>query len=160
MTLLHWIWEGFVSGVLKMVGLWWLVLLFIAMQILKDSGWLTWLSDKLKPLLAPLRLPGDAGLPVAAILAVGLTYGAGILLQTGEEGRLSRNELTVACVFLGICHAVVEETILLAAIGLNGFLVIGVRFGAALVFGLAASRLLLKAPAAEQVVPAVEGRGA
>ncbi|HWI62112.1 MAG TPA: nucleoside recognition domain-containing protein [Symbiobacteriaceae bacterium] len=144
MDVLQWIWEGFVSGVLKIADLWWLVLLFIAIQVLKDAGWLDKVSKWMRPILAPLRLPGDAGLPVAAGLAVGLTYGSGIILQAGEEGKMSRAELTVACVFLGICHAVVEETILFSAAGASGTLLVVVRAVAGLVFAFGASRVLLK----------------
>lgn len=140
--LLIWAWEGFLSGIDKIVALWWLVPLFIGIQLLKDSGWLARVSGKLKPALTPFRLPGDAGLPVAAGLAVGLTYGAGVILQTAEEGKLNRQELTVSCVFLGICHAVVEETILFTALGTNGLLLVGIRFVAGLLFAYLASRLL------------------
>lgn len=140
---LQWIWEGFVSGALKLAELWWLVFLFIVIQLLKDSGWLEKASSKLKPLLAPLRLPNDAGLPVLAGLAVGLTYGAGVILQTAEEGRLTRNELTVACVFLGICHAVIEETILFSAIGVNGMFLVAIRFVLGVLIALGTSRYLL-----------------
>ncbi len=138
----EWVWQGFLSGVTKVLGLWWLIPLFIAIQLLKDSGWLERLSGAMRPLLASLRLPGEAGLPVVAGLAVGLTYGAGVILQTAEAGRLTRRELTTACVFLGICHALIEETILFTAIGTNGLLLIAIRVVAGLAFGYAAARLL------------------
>ncbi|HWI51270.1 MAG TPA: nucleoside recognition domain-containing protein [Symbiobacteriaceae bacterium] len=144
MMVLQWMWAGFVAGVMKIVDLWWLVLLFIAIQVLKDAGWLDRISRWMRPILAPLRLPGEAGLPVAAGLAVGLTYGSGVVLQAGEEGRLTRAELTVTCVFLGICHAVIEETILFSAAGTSGLLLVSVRAVAGLVFAFGASRILLK----------------
>lgn len=144
---LQWIWEGFASGVMKVASLWWLVPLFILIQALKDSGWLGRLSGLMRPLLAPLRLPGAAGMPVVAGLAIGLTYGAGVILQTAEEGKLSRNELTVACVFLGICHAIIEETILFSAIGTNGFFLIGIRFVTGALFAYGFSWFLIRRPA-------------
>jgi spore maturation protein SpmB len=146
---LQWLWEGFVSGVEKVTTLWWLVPLFVVIQVLKDSGWLAKLSGWMRPVLAPLRLPGDAALPVAAGLAVGLTYGSGIILQTAEEGRLTRNELTVTCVFVGVCHAVIEETILFSAVGANGLLLLAIRVAAGLLFGYGASWLLLRRSATQ-----------
>jgi hypothetical protein len=146
---LTWIWEGFVAGVMKVVSLWWLIPLFIGIQALKDSGWLERVSRRMRPILAPLRLPGEAGLPVAAGLAVGLTYGAGVILQVAAEGRLNRDELTVACVFLGICHAVIEETILFSTAGTNGLLLVTLRAVLAMVVAWGVSRLLLPRPAAE-----------
>jgi hypothetical protein len=146
MDLLSWIWEGFVSGVMKVAGLWWLVLLFIAIQLLKDSGWLAKASRWMSPLLRPLRLPDEAGLPMIAGLAIGLTYGAGVILQTAEEGSLNREQLTVMCVFLGICHAVFEETILFTAAGSNGLLLVAIRFVTAVAFGYGLARIRLTAP--------------
>jgi hypothetical protein len=145
---LEWLWQGFMSGLLKVVALWWLVPLFIAVQWLKDSGLLGKVSQWLAPLLSPLRLPGDAGLPVAAGLAVGLTYGAGVILQTAEEGKLNRSELTVTAVFLGICHALIEETILFSAAGTSGVLLITLRVVLGLFFAYGASLLLLRPKAA------------
>lgn len=143
---LQWIWDGFLSGVWKIVALWWLVPLFVAIQVLKDVGWLAKVARWMRPVLSPLRLPGDAGLPVVAGLAVGLTYGAGVILQVGEEGKLTRAELTVACVFLGICHAVIEETILFSAAGTNGLLLVAIRAVTGMIFAFGASRVLLKRP--------------
>jgi hypothetical protein len=147
MAWLTWIWDGFVAGVLEVAQLWWLVLLFIAIQLLKDSGVLARAARYMAPVLRPLRLPADASLPMAAGLGSGLTYGAGILIQTGREGQLSRNELTVLCVFLGICHAVVEETILFSAVGADGLLLLSIRFGSAAVAGGLAARAWLARPA-------------
>lgn len=140
---LQWVWDGLLSGATKVVGLWWLVPLFVVIQLLKDSGWLDKLSDHMRPLLKPLRLPGEAGLPVVAGLAVGITYGAGIFFQVADEGKLTRDELTTAFIFLGICHAVIEETILFTALGINGLLLLFVRLVVATLFGYAASRWLL-----------------
>jgi len=142
---IQWAWEGFLSGAMKVLALWWLVPLFVAIQFLKDSGWLGRLSRWMRPLLRPLRLPDEAGLPMVAGLAVGLTYGAGVLIQTAEEGTLTKDQSTVLCVFLGICHAVVEETILFTAVGSNGLLLIGIRFATAALFGFTVSRLTLGA---------------
>ncbi len=147
MMWLTWLWEGLLSGVLEVARLWWLVLLFIGIQFLKDGGWLTRASRYMAPVLRPLRLPGEAGLPIAAGLGIGLTYGAGILIQTAREGRLSRDELTVMCIFLGICHAIFEETVLFAAVGANGLLLLAIRFATAAVAGWLAARAWLQ-PAA------------
>jgi len=144
---LTWLWDGFADGVLKVAGLWWLIPLFIGIQFLKDSGWLDRLSRWMQPLLAPLRLPGDAGLPVAAALTVGVTYGAGVIIQAGQEGKLTRNELTTACVLVGIWHSIIEETILLTAAGTNGLLLLAIRAAMGILFGWLASRILLPAPA-------------
>lgn len=147
MMWLTWLWEGLLTGALQVARLWWLIPLFIGIQILKDAGWLSHASRFMAPVLRPLRLPGDAGVPLAAGLAIGLTYGAGVLLQTAREGRLTRNELTVLCVFLGVCHAIFEETFLFAAAGANAFLLLAIRMAAAAAAGWLASRAWLRTAA-------------
>ena len=151
MIWLEWLWEGVTAGVLKVVALWWLVPLFIVIQALKDGGWLDKVSRLMGPVLKPLRLPGDAGLPMVAGLTVGLTYGAGVILQAAEEGKLNRNQLTTMCVFLGISHALIEETILVSAIGANGPLVAALRVVLGALFGYGASWLLLRKAEASPV---------
>ena len=142
MMWLTWLWEGLISGLLEVARLWWLILLFIGIQFLKDGGWLTLGSRYMAPVLRPLRLPGEAGLPIAAGLGIGLTYGAGILDSdgAGRGRRWSRDELTVMCIFLGICHAIFEETVLFAAVGANGLLLLAIRIATAAVAGWLAAR--------------------
>lgn len=148
---LSWVWEGFVSGVMKVLALWWLVPLFVVIQILKDSGWLAGASRWMAPLLRPLRLPDEAGLPMVAGLTVGLTYGAGVIIQTAEEGRLNRDQLTVMSIFLGICHALIEETILFTAAGSNGLLLVTIRILTGALFAWGTARYLLNPVAARQL---------
>lgn len=147
---LLWLWEAFWSGLLKVAALWWLIPLFVLIQLLKDSGLLERVSSRLRPALAPFQLPAEAGLPVVAGLLFGLTYGAGVIIQTADEGKLSRTELTVTCVFLGICHALIEETILFFALGVNGLLLAAIRMVAGLLFAFGASRLMRR-PASASV---------
>lgn len=142
--LLDWIWDGFVSGLLKVLDLWFLIPISIGLQLLKDSGWLRKVSTWLRPVLAPFRLPEEAALPIAAGLTVGITYGAGVILQASDEGKMSRDDLTITCVFLGICHAVIEETILFTAIGVNGFLLLAVRLIAGLLFAYGTTRWIYR----------------
>ncbi|WP_158507017.1 nucleoside recognition domain-containing protein [Symbiobacterium thermophilum] len=153
MMWLWWLWEGLLTGVRQVAGLWWLILLFIGIQILKDAGWLGRASRYMAPVLRPLRLPGEAGVPMAAGLGIGLTYGAGVLIQTAREGRLTRDELTVMCVFLGICHAIFEETVLFAAAGANGLLLLAIRLAAAALFGWLAARAWLRPTEQASPVP-------
>lgn len=150
---LSWVWEGLVAGVMKVASLWWLLPLFVLIQLLKDSGWLEKASRWMAPILRPLRLPGAAGLPMVAGLTIGLTYGAGVIIQSAEEGKLSRDQLTVMTVFLGICHALIEETILFTAVGANGLLLITIRFGVAALFAWGLARFILVAPVEASVAP-------
>lgn len=136
--MLIWIWEGLLSGLSKMLALWWVPLLLIGLQIMRDSGWLLKLNRLAKPLLRYLRLPDEAAVPVVAAIGLGITYGSGLIIQASEESQFSQAQMTVMVIFVGICHAIFEETALFYSAGANGFLLLAIRFGSAFLFsGLA-----------------------
>jgi hypothetical protein len=146
-----WIWEGFLSGLSKMLSLWWVLFLLIALQILKDSGWLMKLNRLAKPLLRYLRLPDAAGFPVVAAIGLGITYGSGLIIQAADEGEFTQAQMTVMVIFVGICHAIFEETALFYGAGANGLLLLGVRFGSAFVFGGLATLWFYRKPGRQAV---------
>jgi Fe2+ transport system protein B len=148
----QWVWEGFVSGVSKLLSLWWVVGLFIVLQVVKDAGLFAKLAKPAYPLLRFLRLSDDAAVPLVAGLGAGITYGSGILIQAAEEGDFTREQLTVMCVFLGICHAIFEETALFYGAGLNGLLLLTIRFGTAFLFGGLATWWFNRRPGTVSVV--------
>ncbi len=65
-----------------------------------------------------LGLPPQAAVPVAAGLFIGFTYSAGVLLASVKEGDWAQHELTLLWVFLSLSHAIFEDTVIFAALGL------------------------------------------
>jgi spore maturation protein SpmB len=149
--MMTWIWEGFLSGLSKMVALWWVPLLLIALQILKDSGWLLKLNRLAKPLLRYLHLPDEAAVPVVAGIGLGVTYGSGLIIQAAAEGDFTQAQMTVMIIFVGICHAIFEETALFFGAGVNGFLLLAIRFGSAFLFGGLATLWFYRKPGRQAV---------
>ena len=66
--------------------------------------------------------------------ALGITYGAGILLREASRGSLSRRDIFFIGTFLMICHSIIEDVVLFALFGANFWVVLLVRIVAALVF--------------------------
>ncbi|HLO01677.1 MAG TPA: nucleoside recognition domain-containing protein [Symbiobacteriaceae bacterium] len=149
--MLQWIWSGFLDGLSKLLTLWWVPLLLIALQILKDSGYLMKLNRLAKPLLRYLRLPDEAGFPVVAAIGLGVTYGSGLIIQAAEESNFTQAQMTVMVIFVGICHAIFEETALFFGAGANGFLLLAIRFASAFVFGGLATLWFYRRPAERAV---------
>jgi hypothetical protein len=121
------------STILKMIVL--IVPLLIAMECLKDMGWLEKISIRFQGVTRFLRLPGEAALGMIAGLFVGLILGSGVIMQITEEVKMTRTQLNTLFVFIGICHAVIEETILFTAIGANGIFILFSRVFTSLLFG-------------------------
>jgi hypothetical protein len=64
---------------------------------------------------------------------LGITYGAGILIQEAKNGTISKDDLFFIGTFLMICHAIIEDTLLFVIFGADFTMVIVVRTIAAIV---------------------------
>ncbi|MDB4257393.1 nucleoside recognition protein [Arcobacteraceae bacterium] len=74
-------------------------------------------------------------------LILGITYGAGILIQEAKSGAMSKPDLFYIGTFLMICHAVIEDTLLFVIFGADFTMVIIIRTIAAIVISYALLKL-------------------
>jgi len=121
------------STILKMTLV--IIPLLIGIEWLKDMGWLLKLSSRFHGATRFLRLPGEAALGLLVGLFVGLVFGSGVIMQISEDVKMTRTQMNTMFVFIGICHAIVEETILFTAIGANGAVILLGRVLTALLLG-------------------------
>ncbi|MBO8170250.1 MAG: nucleoside recognition protein, partial [Thermoanaerobacteraceae bacterium] len=84
--------------------------LMMVLEIVKDLNILDRLSAIIRPVSRLFNIPQEAGLPLLAGLIFGITYGAGAIIQSAREGKLTKRDLVVVNTFLVICHAVFEDT--------------------------------------------------
>ena len=66
--------------------------------------------------------------PLITGIIIGLTYGAGVIIHSIRTSNLSRKESFLILLFLSICHAMIEDTLIFVVIGANGFILIAFRF--------------------------------
>ena len=121
------------STILKMTLV--IIPLLIAIECFKDMGWLEKISARFRSITRLLRLPGEAALGLMVGFFVGLIFGSGVIMQTTEEVKMTRTQLNTMFVFIGLCHAVIEETVLFTAIGANAVIVLASRVITSLLFG-------------------------
>ena len=62
----------------------------------------------------------------------GISYGAGVLIPQAQSGELSRKQVFLTALFLCMCHAVIEDTLLFVLVGANAWVVVLTRFVAAM----------------------------
>ncbi|WP_366923300.1 nucleoside recognition protein [Metallumcola ferriviriculae] len=117
--------------------------LMVALEIAKDLDILEWMSRLISPISRLFKVPDEAGLPLLAGLIFGIAYGAGAIIQSAKEGKLSQRDLLVVNTFLVICHSVFEDTMLFVAIGANGWLILLFRLVTAIILTFALSRYTL-----------------
>lgn len=122
------------STILKMTVI--IVPLLIVIEYLKEIGWMEKLSAKLRKVTELIELPGEAALGMIVAYSVGLVFGSGVIIRIKEEVEMTRKQINTMFIFIGMCHAVVEETIIFTAVGANGIIVMVSRVLASFLFGL------------------------
>lgn len=119
-----------------------IVPLMLAIEILKDLKLLEKFSKFMSPLTKFLRIKEDASLPLIIGSILGLFFGAGVLFQSVQDGDLDKRSLVIISVFLALCHAVIEDTVIFVPIGASLPLVLSIRVATAFIMAFVASRLI------------------
>lgn len=66
-------------------------------------------------------------LPLVTGVIIGLTYGAGIIVHSIQTSRVHRNEAFLILLFLSVCHAIIEDTLIFVVIGAKGLILVAFR---------------------------------
>ena len=98
-------------------------ILFI-LELIKQSAWLKHKQEKVSMSFSLLT---------GSIL--GVTYGAGVLINESQSGNMSKRDLFYITTFLMIFHAIIEDTLLFVIFGANAWLMVSIRLMLALVVG-------------------------
>ncbi|GAB6099068.1 nucleoside recognition domain-containing protein [Halanaerocella petrolearia] len=101
--------------------------LLIGVEVADETGILDKFCQLFNPILKYFKLPKEASIPLIVAQVFGLTYGAGVILRSVENDELSSSDLMTLAIFLVICHAVIEDTLLFVAVGANGLIMLGMR---------------------------------
>lgn len=118
-----------------------IVPLMIFIELARGLGVLDALNKLFKPTLRYFHLPPQAGVPILVGQVLGLSYSAGVLMESAREKEMGTRDMWVICLFLSLCHALIEDTVVLMAVGANPVVLIGVRLGVALGVTFLAGRL-------------------
>ncbi|MEW5922194.1 MAG: nucleoside recognition domain-containing protein [Bacillota bacterium] len=135
------LYEGLRGSALNILRIATIVLPFmVVMQVIKELNLLDRLSAALAPLIRSLGMSKGAAFPLLAGLVFGLSYGAGLIIQSARDGSMTRRDIFLVNVFLAVCHSLFEDTLLFVAIGANGLLILGVRLTLAILITYLFSR--------------------
>lgn len=111
------------------------VMIFI--QVLKDVEILPFLAKLMSPFTRLLGVSEKTGVTLLAGLLFGIAYGAGVIIQAAKEENLSRKDIYLISIFLICCHAIIEDTLIFAPLGINIFSLLLVRVALALILTMA-----------------------
>lgn len=78
---------------------------------------------------------GSGGfVPLVTGIIIGITYGAGVIIHSIRESNISKREAFLILLFLSICHAIIEDTLIFVVIGADGLILVVIRFFLAILF--------------------------
>ena len=67
------------------------------------------------------------GFSLVTGIILGITYGAGILIDEVNSGKIKKEDIFYIATFLMICHAIIEDTLLFVIFGADFTMVIAIR---------------------------------
>ncbi len=97
-----------------------IVPLMVAYEFLENSKIFKKILDFMYIFIKPLGFSKEAGVSMLTGIFLGITYGSGILIAQSEKKKLQSMDIILTAVFLSMCHAVIEDTLIFVAIGANG----------------------------------------
>jgi len=115
--------------------------LMIAMQFFRDLGLLKLFADKSAPFARFLGMEKNASATLVSGLAIGLAFGAGLMMQAVKEDGVSKRDIHLVMIFLVACHAVVEDTLIFIPLGIPVWPLLLIRLGTAVLLTVAVSRI-------------------
>ena len=98
--------------------------LMIVLEVSREFKALDWLTAAAYPFARRLGYKRESIYPLLAGVIFGISYGGGVLIGESQSGRISPWQMFLIALFLGMCHAVVEDTLLFASQGANGWIII------------------------------------
>lgn len=75
------------------------------------------LNILLLPLTRLLKVEREASQVTIVGLMLGLSFGAGLLIDAAEKGTISSRDMKIVACFLGLCHSLIEDTLLVILLG-------------------------------------------
>lgn len=108
-----------VLGILRSMATIFLVILVVMgfMDILDRIGFMTWLKRFLRPVFSPMGIGDEASTITVIGLILGISYGGGMIIREAGRGTIPPRQILASVSFMSICHAVIEDTMLVGSLG-------------------------------------------
>jgi len=97
------------------------------LKVLEHSGWLVRIADFFEPYMNYIGLPGEGALII--MMGQVTLYSA---VAAMAVINITLKQLTIVSAFVAIFHSFVLESAVISKAGGNGFMIIGIRFVAAI----------------------------
>jgi hypothetical protein len=95
--------------------------LLTLLEILKAGGWITDIVKLFSPFLKIMGLDKKLGFLWMTAIVFGLAYGGAVIVEETKDGSLSKQDLEMLHLSIGINHSMVEDPALFMSLGLSAF---------------------------------------
>lgn len=121
-----------------------LIPIMIVIEIFKDTKLIDKLSSAIKPISSFFTISEKSGVSLLFGMAFGLTIGAGAIIQSVKDYDIDKRSVFLVTMFLSLCHAVFEDSMIFASVGANIAALLGARFISAIFITFILSRFIKK----------------
>lgn len=97
------------------------------LKLLRVLGIEKLLHALLDPIMRVIGIGQKSANVMVVGISLGLSFGAGLLLNEARSGKLSKNDIFLSVCFLNLCHALLEDTFLIVMLGADIAVVLWLR---------------------------------
>lgn len=130
-----WAWDQVVSLATMFLVI---LVLMTLMRLLRRLGVIRLLERLLAPVLRMLGMTPAATEITMVGMMMGVGYGGGLIIRHANSGTIPKRDVLFSLALMGLCHSLIEDTLLMAALGahLSGILLGRILFALAATFTL------------------------
>ncbi|MDC0083878.1 hypothetical protein OAI44_00405 [Oceanospirillaceae bacterium] len=137
----NWVWAQVKAlGMIQLV----IIVLLTFLKILRLIGVEKVIQWLLRPMLKLMGIGKEASTITLVGITLGLSFGGGLLIKEANAGHVSKQDVFTSLIFLGFCHSLIEDTLLVLLLGAHLWGILWFRLVFAFVFTWAVSYWLTK----------------
>ncbi len=120
--------------------------LMLAMRLLRMSGVLGFVTRAMAPAMRLIGIGPEAATITVIGMTLGLSYGSGVIIDDVRKGVLGPRDVFFALSLMGVCHSLIEDTLLMLLVGAELWGLVGLRMVVALAVIAVMVRLVRRVP--------------
>lgn len=93
--------------------------LLVTMRILHAIKVIDLMNRILRPILKIIGIGPKASAITVIGLTMGLSYGGGLIINEAKNGNIDKKDIFYSLTLMGLCHSLIEDSLLLLLIGSN-----------------------------------------
>lgn len=124
--------------------------LMTLLRVLKALGIERLMHAMLAPMLRMIGIGREATNATIIGFTLGIGIGAGLLIREARTGKMSRRDIFLTMAFLGLCHSIIEDTLLILLMGADLSAILWTRLAFAVIVTALLARMSRFSPVPQQ----------